>query len=607
MARLSGTVGTTGLQTVHMLGALSRIQLAPNDRATKKAVQNSLALHRKWAAGAPANYAAACALVEGAWARARGRHRDAEQQLDKAIELADEYQLPMIGGLAHEEAAALYAETGRTRPREHMLRSAHQRWMSLGLTLRSDRLAQEHPWLLSRDLVQDGSTGIDPTGAHQVFRALSAASTEETLADIVVRTVADSTGASRVLLLTGEADHQTVRAVFDGAETVVIDGPWTEVPYDRAAVTRAADSGASQSLITNLRTLVSPIRLQDRTIGVIYAEHSYPGRHFTTEHEQAVTFLSDQAAAPLRNFQLEARLRVADEHRQSLMDVQSKFVPTELLRILDIDDIRRFRSGYRVERPLTVLISDIRGYTTLIEDMDVSEASNLQTGFLRAVELPIIAANGMVQDLRGDEILAVFEAEPDNALRAGLGMLRSLREHNHERVAHGSEELRVGIGINSGPVGLGLVGGVNRMVLSTVGDAVNLAARIEGTTKRYDSALLISDATYAGLAHPEHFCIRRMERVMVVNRRQPVTIYEVYDEDPESLRAAKRAAQPAFDEAFALFDAGEVNQARDAFERCQQLLPDDAVAPLHIAHCDAVERGELSPGQEIALRQKYAD
>ncbi len=122
-------------------------------------------------------------------------------------------------------------------------------------------------------------------------------------------------------------------------------------------------------------------------------------------------------------------------------------------------------------------------------------------------------------------------------------MLRSLREHNVERLAHGSEELRVGIGINSGVVGLGLVGGVNRMVLSTVGDAVNLAARIEGTNKRYDSAILISDATYAQLADPAQFLIRRMERVMVVNRRQPVTLYEVYNEDPEVLRFAKISAQ----------------------------------------------------------------
>jgi len=89
------------------------------------------------------------------------------------------------------------------------------------------------------------------------------------------------------------------------------------------------------------------VLVQDKTIGVIYAEHHEPGRCFASRDEESVAFLCAQAAAPLWNFELEARLRAADEHRQSLMDVQSKFVPNELLRILDIDDLRRVRSGYR--------------------------------------------------------------------------------------------------------------------------------------------------------------------------------------------------------------------------------------------------------------------
>jgi hypothetical protein len=162
----------------------------------------------------------------------------------------------------------------------------------------------------------------------------------------------------------------------------------------------------------------------------------------------------------------------------------------------------------------------------------------------------------------------------------------------------------VGIGINTGPVALGLVGGVNRMVLTVLGDAVNLASRVESTNKRYGTALLISEQTHAGLADPDRFDIRRMERVMAVNRRQPVTIYEVYDEDPEPLRVAKRAAQPAFAEAFAKFDAGDVAAARAAFARCRELFPEDQVAPLHLAHCDTMARGELSPGHEVALPHK---
>ena len=618
---IGGMAGNAIMQLIYLIETLSRIRTAPKDRSTRKSVRRALSLHRKWAAGAPANYAAPYALIQGTWARACGHHREAERYLDHAIKLAEEHQLPLIAAAAHEEAATLYAETGRPTLSEQMLRSAYQRFLGLGMTLRTDRLAREHPWLLTRDLVPEGA-GIDAAEAHHVFRALSAARTQEGLAKIVLPTVADTTLADRVLLLTGEGEQLTVRAVYESGKTITVDGPWTEAPYDHEIVRRVVDSGtplivAAESVgVGNAlsrqgphnasipSTLAVPVRVQDKTIGVIYAEHHEPGKRFTSDHEEAVAFLCAQAAAPLWNFQLEARLRAADEHRQSLMDVQSRFVPNELLRILDIDDLRRVRSGYRVERPMTVLISDIRGYTALLEDMNVTDAGNLAMGFLRAVEVPIISCNGMIQDVRGDEVLAVFESEPDNAVRAGLAILRSLRDHNRERLAHGSEELRVGIGINTGVVGVGLVGGVNRMVLTIIGDAVNLAARIESTNKRYGSTLLISDASYARLTKPEQFDIRRMERVMVVNRRRPVMIYEVYNDDPEPRRAAKRSAQTAFDEAFALFDAGEVDQARAAFEKCRKLLPDDPVAPLHLAHCDAIARGEMSPGEDVALLQK---
>jgi predicted ATPase/class 3 adenylate cyclase len=597
---IGGMAGTAISPLVYMIGALSMMRDAPRDRSTVRFVRRTLTMHRKYAEGSPENYAASYALIRGAWARVRLQHATAEQHLHQAIELAERNQLPMIGARAYEELAAVYTDTGRTTLRDDMIHSAYQRWLSLGVAVRTDWLAREHPWLLSRDLVHTGSPGLDPFGAHQLFRALSGARNSVELANIILRSVADTTGAGRVLLFSGVAAELWVQASYDHGEVSTVDGPNFELPYDRDVVRRVLDSATPW---TAASVIVVPILLQNNIIGVIYAEQDQTGRHFTSDHEEVVAFLCAQAAAPLSNFRLEARLKAADEDRQSLIDAQSRFLPNELLRILDIEDLSRVRSGHRVEREMTVLISDIRGYTTMLEDMNVSEAGNLAMGFLRAVELPIISCNGFVEDVRGDEIVAVFESEPD-AVRAGLAMLRSLREHNRERLALGSEELRAGIGINTGTVGVGLVCGVNRMVLSIIGDAVNLAARIESTNKRYGSALLISDATRARLDESDQFEVRRMERVMVVNRRRPVTIHEVYNEDSTDVRAAKRSAQPLFDEAFALFDTGEVDRAREAFERCRVLLPDDPVAALHLAHCDAVSRGEMTPGQEVVLHEK---
>ncbi|MDT5178222.1 MAG: hypothetical protein QOJ95_2420, partial [Mycobacterium sp.] len=515
-----GMIGTAISPLVHMIGALSMMQQAPRDRSTARFVRKTMAMHRKAAAGSPENYGAAYALLQGAWARTRGRYDEAERHLHRAVQLAEDNQLLMIAARAHEEAAAVYAETGRSTFRNHMLHSAYQRWLSLGVMVRTDWLAKQHPWLLGRDLVHPGM-GVDPVGAHQVLRALSGARSQEDLDNIILQSVADTTDSARVLLLAGTADELWVRATYEDGQVAAVDRPWTEISYDADVVRRAVLSGTPRTSEPGVQNsaLAVPIQLQERTIGVVYAEHRSPVEHFSPHQEEALTFLCAQAAAPSWNFQLEARLKAADDYRHSLIDAQSRFVPNGLLRILDIDDLRLVRAGHRVDREMTVLISDIRGYTTIVEDMDVAEASSLAMGFLRAVEMPIIGCNGLVQDVRGDEIVAIFESAADG-VRAGLAMMRSLREHNEERRAAGSAELRVGIGINTGRVGVGLVGGVNRMVLTVIGDAVNLAARIESTNKRYGSTLLISDATRTRLAESEQFDIRRMERVMVVNRRR---------------------------------------------------------------------------------------
>ena len=237
------------------------------------------------------------------------------------------------------------------------------------------------------------------------------------------------------------------------------------------------------------------------------------------------------------------------------MDAQSRFVPNELLRILDIDDLRRVRNGYRVEREMTVLISDIRGYTTMLEDMNVGRGEQLGDGLSAGCRAP----DHRLQ--RHDP--RHTRGRDRRCLRIGTrrrpGWIGELRPCARTTWSAKRSALRnCGRESASIPamVGVGLVGGVNRMVLTIIGDAVNLAA-----ASRHQQALRLRFAdlrsTYARLPERAHFDIRRMERVMVVNRRRPVTIYEVYDEDSAPVRAAKRSAQSAFDEAFALFDAGD--------------------------------------------------
>lgn len=601
-----GMSGMSNLQLYHFANALSRIRAAPTDRATARAVRRAVRLHRGWAAVGPANYAAPDALLRGVWDRARGRLRSAERHLDRAIALAERHEQPLFIGRANEEAATLYAMTGRGSLSRLMVQAAYEQWLSLGMSVRSNLLERSHPWLLSRALAAGGTDGGDRSGSRRLTRAMAGAPSMDALAQVLLGTVADTTGASRVLLLTGEGVPLAVRAVCEGG-AVGAPGGAGAIDVDTDAIRAAArderpvlgGAGSSAGAV-----LVVPVVARATVIGAVYAEHREPGRVFGSGHQDAVAALCAQASMTLWGFELTDRLRRADEDHQSLVAAQSRFFPVELLGLLDVSDLSRVRRGHRVEREMTVLIADIRGYTGMLEAMTVAEASELMAGFLAAVEIPIVSNNGLLQDVRGDEILALFDGGPDDALAAGLAMLRALRAHNADRVARGSEPLQIGIGVNTGVVGLGLMGGVNRLAITVIGDAVNLASRVESTTKRYGSELLVSGETVAALTGPGRFDVRRMERVMVVNRRQPVTIHEVFDEDPDAVRAAKRAARPLFEEAFARYDEGDRDGARAEFERCRAALPDDPVAPLHLTLCDSMEAGGEVPGPRHFLAPK---
>lgn len=613
---LIGMVGTPNVQLFHMANAISRIHSAPSERSTAVAVRRALKLHRRWARLAPENYGAASDLIDGLWARARGDRASAERHLDRAVSLSERHQLPLITALASEELGDLLAESGRDSMSRLLIRSAWSTWASVGMTVRCSRLEARHPWLRLRRLVDADTDAVDQGAIRQLTHGGETADVRE-LTTTLLGAALGTLDADRVILLLGQGATRRASAELRGggaptfspgdvpyAASVVDDVEVAGTPrFVRAGTSVGSDDGPYLRRHGLDVALAVPIRARGTTIGALYAE-GHDGRStFTPLHAEALQAVCDHVGVIIHTVALEDELRDAHEQQRTLLEVQSRFVPGTLLRMLDIDDLRRVRQGHRVEREMNVLISDIRSFTTMIEDMTLNEAGDTALDFLRAVEAPIVANHGLLQDVRGDEVLAVFDTSSDDAVRAGLAMQRSLRRHNASRLTRQLPQLRTGIGINFGNVGLGFVGGVNRIALTVIGDAVNLASRIESANKRYGTSLLISEHTLQTLDDPASFHIRRIERVLVVNRRQPVTIHEVYDEDPEPRRAAKQSAQVMFDSAFEQFDAGDFAAAATSFEQCRDLVPGDYVAALHVARCEAHLRGELEDGPAVLVEK----
>ncbi|CAB1370513.1 bacteriohemerythrin [Denitratisoma oestradiolicum] len=269
-----------------------------------------------------------------------------------------------------------------------------------------------------------------------------------------------------------------------------------------------------------------------------------------------------------------------------------RFVPQQFLQLLGRPSIVEVELGDHVEKEMTLLFSDIRDFTLLSEAILPAENFRFINSYLSTME-PVVARNrGIIDKYIGDGIMALFPGTADDGVRAGIDMLRRLVIYNQGRSRAGYAPIRIGIGLNTGLVMMGTVGGPNRMDSTVIGDAVNLASRLEGLTKNYGTPLIISDQTLHSLEDRGAYSIRFLDRLSVRGRYQAQSVYEVFDADPEPLWLAKQETKQAFEEAVAFFHMGRADLARPMLEECLRGAPDDKAARSYLKRCAAADQGE---------------
>lgn len=241
-----------------------------------------------------------------------------------------------------------------------------------------------------------------------------------------------------------------------------------------------------------------------------------------------------------------------------------------------------------VRKDMTAFFSDVAGFSTISEKLTPEELVHLLNEYLTAMTDIILEFNGTVDKYEGDAIIAFFGAPLDDPHHAkhcclmALKMQRRLQELNQQWDMEGRPQLKVRIGINSGPMVVGNMGSTMRMDYTMMGDAVNLAARLEGANKAYGTHLMISHHTYE--LCKESIEVRELDTLRVVGKSEPITVYEVLGEKGSLDSMALQKLQK-YHEGILKYKNRDWRGAIDCFGKLFDENPDDGPSLNYLERC----------------------
>jgi adenylate cyclase len=283
--------------------------------------------------------------------------------------------------------------------------------------------------------------------------------------------------------------------------------------------------------------------------------------------------------------------------RRTLERYVSKNLVAEILE--NPDGYYSSLRGVRV--PVTILFSDLIGFTTLAEKADPEALVAQLNEYLSRMTSEIFSNGGTLDKFIGDAIMAVWgnvrslgtAQDAKSCARAALGMRRELSQLNQTWREQGRMGLGMGIGINHGEVIVGNIGSQDRMDPTVIGDAVNLASRLEGLTRIYGVDMLVG-ASVAELVRDEVY-LRSVARVQVKGKTKPVDVFTFVaargeETDPELLKWLE-----TYEEAFEKFRARDFTDAKILFSRFLEFYPDDLLAKMYLQR--ALEYEQAPPDE----------
>lgn len=337
-----------------------------------------------------------------------------------------------------------------------------------------------------------------------------------------------------------------------------------------------------------IKVLVVPLldRMGD-TVGLLKLANPLDNKNlnlteFSDNQIEIVNSLASQAAVAIENAHTHEKI----EKKNRAFE---KFVPVQFLRHLGKKEIEEVNLGDASQENMSVLFSDIRSFTTLSETMTPEENFYFLNDYLKLIGPCIARYEGFIDKFIGDGIMALFPGScvsvADDALSAALCMLEKLKEFNTYRQHLKKSPITIGIGIHTGPLTLGTIGFASRVETTVIGDTVNLASRIESLTKHYGITIGVTSTTLQKLKAHNSLLIREIDTVQVKGKEEAITVYDVFNADPEPIKEVKFKTLERYGEALASYKQGRWDDAICLFHELESQLINDRVISIYLQRC----------------------
>lgn len=351
----------------------------------------------------------------------------------------------------------------------------------------------------------------------------------------------------------------------------------------------------------------APLKVQHRQMGCILLAHNEMVNHSAADLKLLTTLALQTSSAIESALLYERRIREAEEREQAMREVHTvtmKFVPYGFIKSLGREKLVDVQLGDQVQREVTVLFLDIRDYTSLSENMTPEENFQFVTAYNKGLGPIIRKHGGFINQYLGDGIMALFPNNSADALAASIEILNSLKQFNKQRIDEALLPIRIGIGMHTGPLIMGITGDAERLDAATISDTVNTASRIESLSKHFGVSIILSEATLSQIENKADFKFRYLGKVQVKGKQKPVKIYECFSGDHAELVKGKLETLAAFETGLKFYYQRDFIKASQAFQQVLDSNPYDKPSQLFQSNAEVyAKKGVSNEWEGIELMQ----